>query len=194
MDSCSGYGSKSKADKDSDLLETSFEDLRTVVQDRLKKPSAPNCADQKKNGQTDKLVQIYFIYDQRDLDYVEPWETLLFSFGPEILRPIFDGDETEIRECHEENMRACHAVLIYYGAANELWLRRKLRDIQRIEGVGRTEPMRATGILVAPPIRPDKLHFHTHQAIVIPQMNGLSVEAFAPFLLMAGEHQKAQGT
>src|SRR4051794_36365331 len=146
--------------RNADLLETPFEDLRSVVQDRLNQLSVPHRHPRKKSGQEKRLVHIYFVYDQRDLDSVGRCEDLLFNCGPEILHPMFDGDETEIRECHEEHLRMCDGVLIYYGAANELWLRRKLRDIQRIAGAGRTEPMRAVGILLAPPMRSDTTHFH----------------------------------
>jgi len=29
--------------------------------------------------------------------------------------PIFDGDEAEMREVHEENLKSCDGALIYYG-------------------------------------------------------------------------------
>jgi TIR domain len=178
--------------KDSDLLETAFEDLRSIVQDRLKPPAVEKPPQDK--GGAEELVRLYYIYDQRDIDSIEPWEHYLFEYGLEVLRPMFEGDETEIREWHEENLRTCDAVLIHYGAANELWLRRKLREIQRSAGLGRTKPMRAVAILLAPPVRSDKRHFQTHEAIVIPQMGGLSCEAFAPFLTTVREHGKAQRT
>ncbi len=180
--------------KNSDLLETPFEDLRTGVQNLLKPPSVekPPLGDQ--SGSAEELIRLYFIYDQRDLDSIEPWQHYLFEYGLEILRPLFEGDETEIRECNEENLRTCDAVVIHYGAANELWVRRKLREIQRIGGLGRTEPLKALAILLGPPIRPEKRHFQTHEAAVIPQMDGLSCEAFAPFLRYVTQHRKARGT
>ena len=34
----------------------------------------------------------------------------------EVIQPVFEGDEAEIREYHEENLRTCDGVLIFYGA------------------------------------------------------------------------------
>lgn len=185
---------ENESGKDSDLLETPFEDLRTAVHDRLKslsseKPPLPN-----QSGSVEELIRLYYIYDQRDLDSIEPWEHYLFEYGLEVLRPMFEGDETEIRECQEENLLTCDAVLIHYGAANEVWLRRKLREIQRAGALGRADPVTAVAILLAPPIRSEKRHFQTHEAIVIPQMSGLSCEAFAPFLRHIRECRKVRGT
>jgi len=172
--------------KDSDLLETTFDDLRSIVQTRMNPASIKKAPVKGIGTSAQQRVQLYFIYDQRDLDSIEPWVDFLFGSGPEVLHPMFEGDETEIRECHEENLRTCDAVLIYYGAANELWLRRKLREIQHIAGLGRNEPFRVLGIALAPPSRPEKRHFQTHAALVIPQTAGFSAEGFAPFLVLTG--------
>ena len=62
-----------------------------------------------------------------------PWADLLFqSF--EIVHPLFEGDEREVREAHEEALRHCDGVLLFYGAGNEAWLRRKLTEVQKSPG------------------------------------------------------------
>jgi Domain of unknown function (DUF4062)/TIR domain len=177
--------------KDSDLLETPFEDLRSAVEHRLQAIASEKARLQSRTDSTEDLIRLYFIYDQRDVDFIEPWQQYLFEYGLEILRPIFDGDESEIRECQEENLRTCDAALIYYGAANEFWVRRKLREIQRAAALGRAAPIAATAILLAPPVRPEKRHFQTHEAAVIPQMGGLSCEALSPFLRHISGSRKA---
>ena len=68
------------------------------------------------------------------------------------------------------------ASLIFYGAAGEPWLRRKLRELQKCAGyrpheaarrsIGRV-PHRRRGL-------PAKERFRTHEAIVIPQWDGLA--------------------
>jgi hypothetical protein len=181
--------------QDADLLETPFDDLRAIVQVRLQDlavemPAAENSA----AAAAPERVHLYLIYDKRDVDSIAPWADFLFAGGLEVLHPIFEGDETEIREYHEENLRTCDAVLIYYGAANELWLRRKLREIQHIAGLGRNDPFSALGIALGPPSRPEKRHFQTHDALVVPQMDGLSAAEFAPFLAQAGTRRKARAT
>lgn len=162
-----------------DLLETPLEDLCSCIRERLKPAviSVPAF-----DSAADSLTRIYFIYDQRDLDSIAPWSDFLFDQGLEVIHPAFDGDEAELRECHQENVRSCDAALIHYGAANEGWLRRKLRDIQKSPGYGRNTPMRAVGISVAPPNSPQKQLFRTHEAILIPQQEGFRAEPWAPFI------------
>jgi len=164
--------------KGTDLLETPLEDLRTLIYTRLK-PPAPKPVPASKAS---SLTQIYFIFDQRDQDAVLPWKDYLFNQGLEVLTPVFEGDEAEIREDHEASLQTCDAVLIYYGAGNECWLRRKLREIQKIAGYGRTHPMRAVAIALASPASPQKQQFRTHEATVIPQFEGFSPGPLSPFL------------
>jgi hypothetical protein len=125
---------------------------------------------------------------------VGPWSAFLFDEGLEVLSSVFEGDETEVREYHEESLRICDGVLIYYGAGNEMWLRRKLREVQKIAGNGRTQPMRAVGICVAPPMSPPKAQFRTREAMVIAQPEGVAPEALRPFLdLLTGGGEDRRG-
>ncbi len=168
--------------KGSDLLETPLEDLRTVIQDRLKQAAEP--ARQKSVAPTSNQdpAQVYLIYDQRDVGVTSPWADLLFDRGFEVLHPVFEGDEREVREYHEENLRACDGALIFYGAANELWVRRKLRELQKSAGYGRIKPIRAVAISLLAPMTEEKERFRTHEAIVIPQLGGVAPDPLLPFI------------
>ena len=164
--------------KSADLLETSLEDLRTVIQDRLKqrqKPAATAASAQ--NAQ-----QIYLIYDQNDKNETSPWTDYLFEKGFEVLHPIFEGDEAEVRQYHEENLRSCDGALLLYGAASECWLRRKLRELQKSAGYGRTKASPIIGIVLIPPKTAEKEHFRTHEDIIIPQLAGFSPDSLQPFI------------
>jgi hypothetical protein len=165
--------------KGTDLLETPLADLRTVIYTRLTPSPPPKPV---AHPDAAALTQVYLIYDQRDQDSVAPWKDYLFNQGFEVLTPIFEGDESEIREDHEASLQTCDGVLIYYGAGNECWLRRKLREIQKIAGYGRTHPMRAVAIAVAAPACPQKQQLRTHEAMVIPQCEGFSADSLGPFL------------
>ncbi len=142
-----------------DLLETSLEDLRTVYHDRLKRQAPSEVVDESLTVQGETRRQIYVIYDQRDAEITSVWTDFLFKQGFELLRPIFEGDEAEIREYHQENLSTCDGILIIYGKAGELWLRRKLREVQKSAGYGRTKPMPIVGIWLVPPRTPTKKHF-----------------------------------
>jgi hypothetical protein len=163
-----------------DLLETPLEDLRTVITSWLdrepetdrKPPAVPG---------SDSPPQLYLLYDRRDQAAVLPWADYLFKERFEVLHPLFEGDESDIREYHEENLRACAAALIFYGSANEAWLRRKLRELQKSVGYGRsTIPVVAVGMIGDK--TPEKERFRTHEAMLIPLWSGLSPELLQPFM------------
>ena len=113
------------------------------------------------------LGQIYLMHDERDAAGVKAFADYLFDQGYEVLRPMFKGDEAEVREAHEENLRVCNGALIFYGATNEAWVRRKLREIQKSVGYGRTDPLPATSIVAMPPMTDEKQQFRTHDCTVI---------------------------
>jgi hypothetical protein len=169
--------------KGTDLLETPLEELRNTIYTRLK-PASPKPAQSASRSQPSApgVLQVYFIYDQRDAEATAPWESFLFKEGFEVLHPVFEGDEAEIREYHEDNLRTCDAVLIYYGAGSECWLRKKLREVQKIAGYGRTTPMRAVGIVLTPPDCPAKQNLRTHEAMVISQVDGFTPDPLGPFI------------
>jgi hypothetical protein len=170
-----------RGDARADFLETMFEDLRTAVMDRLARPAGieppagPPAA-----GVTVPLL--YLIADQRDAETILPWADALFDQGIEVIRPLFDGDESEIRDYHEDNLRECDGVLIFYGSANELWLQRKLRELQKAPGYGRTKPKPAVGVCLIGARTPEKERFRSHDAVVAPQWDGVQLGTLAPLV------------
>jgi hypothetical protein len=179
--------------QNADLLETYLEDLRTVIYDKLKRSAAPApapaatpalttpCPPPPTPAANANLRSLYVINDQRDSEAVSPWVEKLFDHF-EVLQSVFECDEAEMREYHDENLRNCDGVLIFYGSTNELWVRRKLREIQKAPGYGRTKPAPIVGIVVAPPRTPEKERFRTHEAMVLPQFEGLSPDTLQQFI------------
>ncbi len=166
-----------------DLLETFFEDLQTVIHDRLKE-DVPKIAQQANSPNTADGCrgQIYLIYDQRDTAIVSLYADALFNQGFEVLHPTFEGDEAEVRQCHEENLRVCNGVLIFFGSTNEGWVRRKLREVQKSVGYGRTEPLPVVTIACVGTKTAEKERFRTHEAPVIFQMDDFSADILLPFI------------
>jgi hypothetical protein len=175
---------------DADVMESFFEDLRTVALDWLKRavevevevdsPPEPEAA----AAATLQAAppRLYIIAEQRDGERIHSWADHLFEEGFEVQYPIFEGDEGELREHHEENLNGCDAVLIFYGAGSEIWLRRKLREIQKSPGYGRLKPPPVTGICLVEPRTPEKERFRTHEAMVIPQWEGCRPGSPGPFI------------
>jgi hypothetical protein len=171
----------------SDLLETPLEDLRTVIYDTLERarPKSPPGDPSVRAASTTSAVRyLYLLYDERDADLITPWADFLFDQGFEVVRPIFTGDEADVREYHEENLRTADGVVIFFGAANEPWLRRKLCEVQKSAGYGRQKPAPAVVVCALAPKTPEKERFRTHEATLIPQYDGLSKDAWQPIVAL----------
>lgn len=169
-------------DQGADLLETPIEELKTLLYARLRSAEAQTQAPPGQVAGGPGLLRIYLVCDQRDLEAITPLQDYLFGKGFEVILPAFEGDETELREDHESNLRDCDALLLYYGAAGELWLRKKMGEVSKSAALGRTKPMLAAGVCIAPPATAVKGRFQTHQAMMIPMPEGFRVEAVAAFL------------
>jgi hypothetical protein len=172
-----------------DLLQAPLEDFKSVVLRRTQpeeekkeneKEAAPEEAPTEDTE--DGLRRVYVIYDQRDGDGPASIEDYLFKKGFEVIVPVFDGEEAQVRRDHEENLSICDGVLLYYGAANELWLRRKLREIQKSAAFGRKGPIGVKAIFVAPPETPPKKRLRTREALVIDQLEGFDPDTLEPFV------------
>ena len=179
-----------RMNEQSDLLETSFEGLRTVYQQKLEpKPGGPQEASVP-SAPTGSVKTVYLMYDQRDAEVVAPYGDHLFNQKFEVIHPEFQGDEAELREYHEDNLRLCDAAVIFYGSTNECWVRRKLREVQKSAGFGRTKPPANIAVIMLPTVapvddawcNPPKSQFRTHEATVIAQTEKFSPDQLRPFL------------
>lgn len=169
-----------------DLLETGLEDFKSALLRYLAPETEEEPADDPapagEAAAEDDLLRVYLICDQRDLGATAELEDLLFDRGLEVVTPIFEGDEAQVRRDHEESLVLCDAVLLYWGLGNELWLRRKLREVQKSAGFGRKAPFRSKLIYVAPPSMPAKDRLRTREALVLREEEGVSAELLEPFL------------
>lgn len=170
---------------DTEVLQTTLEDFKTIIQDRLNPDKVPFEPSVREEGST----QVYLICDQRDLETIEPLEEYLWSQEMEVLPSMFEGDEAEVRQYHQESLCDCDAALIYYGQGNELWLRTKLRELQKAAGYGRTKPMLAKAVYVVAPNTNDKQRFRTHQASVIKNFEEFSPSALELFRVQVTQSQ-----
>jgi hypothetical protein len=171
-----------------ELLEIPLEDLKTLIYRKLLPPSRP---EKVVSSSADELTRVYLICDRDDVDAAAAVTDYLFDQGYEVILPVFDEDEAQMLLDHDENLKSADAVLIFYGAANEVWLRRKLRELQRSDGLGREKPWLARAIYVAGPATPQKQRLRTLEATVLHQSEaGFDAAAIEPFLI---EIAKAKG-
>jgi predicted CoA-binding protein len=171
-----------------DVLETPFEDLRTIALARLR-ADEPSMADPEEAPAGPP--HLYLIHDQRDTQAISAWADFLFT-DFEVIRPVFDGDEADTRAYHEENLRIADGVVIFYGAGNESWLRRKLREVQKSAGYGRSKPEPEIGICLIPPRTPEKERFRTHKGTLLAQWDGVTPDPWQSFIarLKGGRNQR----
>jgi hypothetical protein len=168
-----------------DLLEVPLEDLKAAIHRKLE-PEEEAAAPAPAGAGAEGPATVYLLVDRDDAAGAAPLEDLLYERGYEVVLPVFDGDETEIREDHEENLRTCDGVLIYYGTAHELWLRKTLRELRKCAGYGRERPLAAKAVCLAPPPTPDKERLRTHEALVIRLPEGELGGALGPFFDQLG--------
>jgi serine/threonine protein kinase len=118
---------------------------------------------------------LYLICDPKDEPQVEALEDYLFDQGLEVSLPAFDGNDAEAAALHQDNLRTCDAVLVYYGAAPKAWVDIKLRELLKATGYGRENPIAAQSVYIAPPDDHRKERYRSLQAGVIRQ-----TDQFAP--------------
>ncbi|HVZ24658.1 MAG TPA: toll/interleukin-1 receptor domain-containing protein [Sediminibacterium sp.] len=160
-----------------DLVFSSLEDFKAIVFDKIAAIEKERAKAEEKNVPvTEVAVEekntgiVYLICDMQDLDLIAPLEDFLFNSGFEVMLPLFEGDESQIREDHIENLKICDIAVIFYGKANEIWLRSKTRDFLKISGYGREKPLKKKIIYLAGEPSPVKERFRSQDAEVI---NGL---------------------
>lgn len=172
-----------QAQTGADLLEFPLEDLKAFVVAELERRRRAASREPALPAAPQELPRVYLICDRRDREATRELADCLFEGGYEVILPVFDcDDEAEVRIDHQENLTLCDGVLVYYGGVDELWLRRKLRDLLKVAGYGRTKPLLARGIYLAPPITEAKRSFRTHEAVVMSQNDSFTSESLRPFL------------
>jgi hypothetical protein len=73
-------------------------------------------------------------------------------------------------------------VLLFWGKAKESWLRNVLRDLNKVFGLGRTEPYTAAALYLANLPDPSKERFRTHQVSVLHPDRELDTGILRPFI------------
>lgn len=177
--------------KGTEVLQTKFEDLKTLVHDKLTKKLKPEPV--ALEGAAGGGFSVYLICDKQDFEAVNVIENHLFDLGADVILPAMEGDETQVYEDHKANLLECDAVLIYYGQASEIWLRMKQRELQKIAGYGRTRPLLAKGIYAGGPQTAPKERLRDHEAVVIKNYGAFTPESLQPFLEQLQRAKGAQG-
>jgi hypothetical protein len=141
-----------------ELLKRPIEDLKTRIVERLGR-LRPKPAPRQKQG--NRLKQIYLICDERDRPWATPIRDYLFENHFEVTMSMESNDPRELMD-HRQNLRESDAALIYYGSADEQWLKRNLEDLEKAYAYGREADWSATALYIGPPRTEQKTSFRTH--------------------------------
>ena len=125
---------------------------------------------------------VYLVCDQRDLEFTRPLEDVFTNNGHGILLPLFEGDLSQMRQAHLDNLKICDAVVIYYGAGNYRWMGSMKSDLLRIPALGREKPLIDKIIYIAGKEDEDKKSFKANDITVINGLGGFNAGLFNGFI------------
>ncbi len=181
-----------------DILEGPLEEFKQAIFDTIRRMKAEEKVRReaeekakKLNTFTEGLVSsnldqepklVYLVCDQRDLDNTRPLEDLVADSGNEILLPLFDGDQVQLRQAHVDNLKICDAVIIYYGAGNYRWTGSMKSDLLRLPALGREKPLIEKAIFIAGPSDKDKETFKANDFKIINGLSGFTEDLFSDFI------------
>lgn len=141
-----------------ELLQTSVEDLKTRVVEKL----AAKPAVSRGGASRSRLKQVYIICENRDRPLVRPIKEYLFKEKFEVITWLDEGAADKLMEYHRKNLRECDAALIYFGSGDEPWVRKNLEDLEKAYGYGREDDWSASAVYVGSPQSDQKEDFLTH--------------------------------
>ncbi|HVN27834.1 MAG TPA: toll/interleukin-1 receptor domain-containing protein [Candidatus Binataceae bacterium] len=160
-----------------ELLETSPAEFKTFLISMIERPAPPPPKAEEADAAEQELPHIYLVRDREDRESVAALTKFLFNQGFEVLTQADEGEEAELRQNHQENLKVADAVMIWWGHTSKVWLDYMMRDLDKARGLGRKSPFRATAVCIAAPRVPDKDEFMTHKAQVFKFLDAFAPEA-----------------
>ena len=129
-----------------DLITGDIEELRAAIHATLskieqpepKQPERDATEAQQPTGEGAKLI--YFIFDEKDRKATVPLRKLCKQLGFDVALPAFEGDASQIRKTHQQNLASCDAVFLYYGAGDEAWKRTIDNELKKMAGYRSGKP------------------------------------------------------
>lgn len=141
-----------------ELLQTSIEDLKTRIVEKLNPPAKQAAAKPARS----KLKQVYLICENRDRSFIRPIKEYLFKQNIEVITWLDGETGRTLMDYHHKNLRECDAALVYFGNGDEPWVRKNLEDLEKAYGYGRENDWAASAVYVGAPPSDQKEDFLTH--------------------------------
>ena len=167
-----------------DLITGDLEGLKAAIHAALKKietPAVPKPPESVEAGTESKLV--YVICDERDRKATIPLRKFFKNHGLESKIPVFEGDAATVRQSNQDLLSTCDAVVIFYGAGDELWKRSVDSDLRKAFGYRTTKSPLVIYTYLSDPATDDKKEFiELEEPRLIDGLSGFSEAAFAEFV------------
>jgi hypothetical protein len=141
-----------------ELLQTSVEDLKTRIVEKLNPPAKTT----ERDDRHAKLKQVYLICENQDRSLIRPIKQYLFQQDLEVITWLDDGGTDTLMDYHRKNLKECDAALVYFGSGDEPWVRKNLEDLEKAYGYGRETDWLANAVYVGAPPSEQKEDFLTH--------------------------------
>lgn len=151
-------GLQNRVSAGAELLQTSVEDLKTRIVEKL---APPVKATAKPTGRS-KLKHVYLICENRDRSMVRPIREYLFKQKFEVITWLDGEDGGRLMDYHHKNLRECDAALVFFGNGDEPWVRKNLEDLEKAYGYGREHDWSASTVYVGAPKNEQKDDFLTN--------------------------------
>lgn len=165
-----------------ELVQTVLEDFKTLVEDKLRPAATVRTAASAQTTSETRKPKVYMMFDRQDRDVILPLQEFAKHLGVHLVTSVFEGEQSTLREIHQENLRTCDAALIIYGNVREPWVRMKQQDLLKAAGFGRSTQMLAKAIYICPEETEPKRRFDAQEVMVIKDFGGVSPESLQPFL------------
>ena len=140
-----------------DLITGDLETLKTSIYSTLKKLEQPEPQPTAKlSGLKDRDTLIYLICTEKDRKATVPIRKYFRERGCDAILPAFEGDATTVREAHRQLMATCDAVVLFYGAGDEVWKRTLDNELKKMPSYRDGKPLLVRVTYLAAPMTPDK--------------------------------------
>lgn len=165
-----------------DLITGDLEDLKAAIHAALKKMEAPEPPKPQEPVEAGTKL-VYVICDERDRKATIPLRKFFKAQGLDSKIPVFEGDAATVREANQELLSTCDAVLMFYGAGDELWKRSVESDLRKASGYRTSKTPVVTYTYLSGPATDDKSELiELEEPRVIDGLNGFSEAGFADFV------------
>ncbi|HEV7891655.1 MAG TPA: toll/interleukin-1 receptor domain-containing protein [Pyrinomonadaceae bacterium] len=170
---------QSQIGEGSELLQTSVEDLKTRIVEKLDPPRRPPV----RPRPHEEIKQVYLICEDNDSEFVEPIRDYLIDQNFDVLTNLdLDGETASRMEYHRRNLLECDAALIYFGAGDALWVRKNLDDLDKAFGLGREDDWSASAVYVGAPESKPKSKYRLASVPVIRNFDKFNPEDLRAFI------------